>query len=109
MKVIFHINELSKWSSVLANVTNLLEAGRGDVISVEVLANGDAVKGYTDTGFGIIMHELVEEGVRLSSCEHAMKNHDLNKEDLFPFVKTVPAGVLRLVECQTAGYAYIKA
>lgn len=108
MKVIFHINEGSKWSTVIGNVNNLLKAGSKDVVSIEILANGDAVRGYTQADLGIGMHELVEKGVRLSSCQNAMNAFELTAEMLHPFVKVVPAGVLRLVECQTAGYAYIK-
>lgn len=108
MKVILHINELAKWSGVLSNVTNLLTDGKGLVISVEVLANGEAVKGYQEASLGIEMHELVERGVQLSCCQHAMDRFGIKAEELPPFIQVVPAGVLRLVECQSNGYAYIK-
>lgn len=108
MKVILHINELEKWSTIFSNVTNLLNDGKGQVTSIEILANGEAVNGYIRGDLGISMHELVEKGVRLSSCQHAMNHYSILADELPPYVYPVPAGVLRLVECQSNGYAYIK-
>ncbi len=42
-KAIFHINESEKWSTVLANINNLIkDLGKDDVV-VEIVANGYAV------------------------------------------------------------------
>lgn len=110
MKVVFHVNELSKWSSVIGNIKNLLAIEKSEVISIEIVANGEAVKAYTQADLGIIYHEeLVEKGVRLSACQNALTHFGVSKSDIHSFVKVVPAGVLRLIELQTAGYAYIKA
>lgn len=108
MKVVFHINENKKWSTVLNNVLNLLEEGKGQVISIEVVANGEAVLAYIENDHLIAMHEMVEKGVRFSSCQKSMDAQNVKKEMLHPFIKVIPSGVLRLVECQTADYAYIK-
>lgn len=110
MKVVFHVNELSKWSSVIKNIENLLAIKESEVIAIEVIANGEAVKGYTQADLGIIFHEeLVEKGVNLIACQNALTHFDISKKDIHSFVKVVPAGVLRLIELQTIGYAYIKA
>lgn len=108
MKVVFHINELEKWEMVLGNIINLLEAGKKDIRSAEVVASGDAVLGYIDSKLAIPMHELTELGVRFNSCQNAMNANNVDKISIHPFIKVVPAGVLRLVELQTAEYAYIK-
>ena len=39
-KVIFHITELEKWDSLLANVSNLLKEMSDVQVEIEVLANG---------------------------------------------------------------------
>lgn len=46
--VIFHIDEFQKWNLLLNNVKNLLLSYDNSLssISVEVLANSEAVKGY---------------------------------------------------------------
>ncbi|MEG0284503.1 MULTISPECIES: DsrE family protein [Vagococcus] len=108
MKVILHINELEKWPTILSNATNLLNDGKNAITEIELLANGNAVKGYQEIKFGISMHELVEKGVKLSCCKHAMEKFEIVEKELPPFVHVVPSGVLRLVEVQQEGYAYIK-
>lgn len=108
MKVVFHINELKKWETLLGNVNNLLISGKGEIKSIEVVANGNAIKAFVETKYLIPMHELVEKGVLFSSCQNAMNAQKIEKEALHPFIQVVPAGVLRLVELQTADYAYIK-
>ena len=45
-KVIFHVNELSKWEATLANVSNLLVDLANEAVEVIVLANGEAVRYY---------------------------------------------------------------
>ncbi len=108
MKVVFHINQLAKWESVLSSINNLLASGSGQVKSIEVVAVGESVKVFVETNYLIPMHELTEKGILFSSCNNALVAHDINKEELPPFIQVVPAGVLRLVELQAADYAYIK-
>ena len=107
MKVVFHVNELEKWSTVVGNINNLLKAD-AKMKAIEIVANGEAVKGYLQADLGIALHELAEKRVILNSCQNAMNHFEMTKETLPPFVGVVPAGILRLVECQTEGYAYIK-
>ena len=45
MKVVFHVNELEKWSTVVGNINNLLKAD-AKMKAIEIVANGEAVKGY---------------------------------------------------------------
>lgn len=42
-------------------------------------------------------------------CEGAMKNQQIQKDQLLPGVLTVPDGILELVEKQKEGWGYIKA
>ena len=43
-KVIFHIDENARWQMLLGNVENLLRALGSGHMTVEVLANGEAVQ-----------------------------------------------------------------
>ena len=45
-KVIFHIDENARWQMLLGNVENLLRALGSGHMTVEVLANGEAVQKY---------------------------------------------------------------
>ncbi|WP_297418203.1 DsrE family protein [Clostridium sp.] len=113
-KVIFHVDELSKWNLVLKNVSNLLEAIGNNKFYIEVLANAEAVKSYnapteeTDLNIANFMKELNTKGIKFAACNNALKGFGLKKEDINSFVNIVPAGVLELVEKQMEGYSYIK-
>ena len=111
-KVIFHIDEISKWKLLLANVSNLLTAVGNENFIVEVLANSEAVK-YFDTTLNLatginIMEDLHTKGVKFVACNNALKIYNIEKINIINFVSIVPAGVLELVERQHEGYAYIK-
>lgn len=115
-KVIFHIDETVKWGMVLGNVENLLAAAGTVPITIEVLANGEAVGMYaagkdsagTDNAFIQRMASLHEKGVAFAACRNAMRANRLTDNDLAGFVVPVPAGVMELVERQAQGYGYIK-
>ena len=101
-KVIFHIDENSKWSLLLNNVSNLLNAIGSEKVCIEVLANSEAVKYYDvsqDLNTDIkIMENLHKKGVKFVACNNALAAHDIKKENIIEFVDVVPAGVLELVK-----------
>lgn len=110
-KVIFHIDEMSKWKLLLANVSNLLNAIDNENLIVKVLANSEAVKYYNTTSNLDVdtnaMEYLHSRGVEFIACNNALKIYNI-KNNIINFVSIVPAGVLELVERQSEGYAYIK-
>lgn len=111
-KVIFHIDELSKWKLLLTNVSNLLKANDNNKYSVEVLANAEAVKYYDTTQNSETdintMEQLSEQGIKFVACNNALTAYNLPPQDLIPFVDIVPAGVIELIVKQSEGYSYIK-
>ena len=111
IKVIFHIDENSKWSLLLKNVQNLVQAVKPSASHIEVLANSEAVKSYVATDQNndmAVMKELAHSGIRFSACNNALKAMGIESKLLAPFVEVVPVGVLELIEKQAKGYAYIK-
>ncbi|HZK28281.1 MAG TPA: DsrE family protein [Thermoclostridium sp.] len=111
-KVIFHIDELSKWKLLLANVNNLLNAIDNKKFHIEVLANAEAVKYYDTSQFPEAdintIEELNNRGVDFIACNNALIANRIEKRNIIDFTNIVPAGVLELVEKQKEGYAYIK-
>ena len=111
-KVIFHIDEMSKWQVLLGNVSNLLNGIADTKLHVIVLANSEAVKSYeTNQGFDAVIHtmeSLNKEGVKFVACNNALMAYKMEKDDLIPFVDIVPAGIVELVKKQSEGYIYIK-
>lgn len=111
-KVIFHIDELSKWKLLLANVSNLLNAIDNKKFHIEVLANAEAVKYYDptqDLDSDINTMEILNNrGIEFVACNNALMANHIEKNNIIRFVNIVPAGVLELVDKQGEGYAYIK-
>ncbi|MGX7163084.1 DsrE family protein [Enterococcus massiliensis] len=104
MKVVFHIDELEKWSETSKNVKNLLKASSD--ITIVVSVNGIAIKGYLENKN---LPFIQTNSVQFHACNNAMKANKISKDDLPENVTVVPAGVLDLVELQSVGYGYVKA
>ena len=110
-RVIFHVDELSKWGLLLKNVQNLVQAAEGDSVQIEVLANSEAVKLYVKNRAVnelSAMQDLSKQGVHFVACNNALKGLSIGREQLAPFISVVPVGVLELIKKQSEGYAYIK-
>ncbi len=115
MKVVFHVNETNKWSSVISNANNILAYSKetGDEFVVEVIANGEAVIELSEKkaqykGLYESLRELSDQDVRFFSCRNAMRKYSVDEKELYQFVTAVPAGVVALIQRQAEGYAYIK-
>jgi len=106
--VVFHIDDSARWKRLLANVHNFV-SGTEDTVSLEVLANGDAVSALTSTAtLRSRIGPLARRGVRFIACENSMVVLGLSTEELIPEVDRVPAGVVHLAQRQWQGWAYIK-
>jgi intracellular sulfur oxidation DsrE/DsrF family protein len=111
IQAVFHIDEVAKWDILLTNVQNLIRDIDRTASSVEVVANSKAVEFYrtaANGNFTEIMRRLADAGVSFVACGNALKKFEIQREELLPFVKTVPSGVLELIKCQNKGYAYLK-
>jgi uncharacterized protein len=111
VKVVFHIDEVDKWSLLLANVRNLVKAV--DLVSsnITVLSNAKAVLVFGDSASlndADSMQELASKGVEFSVCQNSLNGVGIAIDLLPEYVKVVPVGVLSLIEKQADGFAYIK-
>lgn len=110
-KVVFHIDEMEKWDLLLANLENLIN-GFDEEIIVKVVANSVAVN-YLNSTSNLKqkvekLEELTKRKIEFLACENALKGQNINKENLFEFVQTTPAGVVELTKLQHDGFSYIK-
>lgn len=113
MKVLFHIDEREKWKLALGNVSNMVAHGRetGKVFEIEIVANSVAVmdlQGDPSSGFSGELEELHDSGVAICACRNALRNLQIDPQNLLPFIQVVPAGVVEIAERQQDGYAYLK-
>lgn len=109
-KVVFHIDEQTKVGLVLHNISNLITDIGGENLEIEMVANGDAVRVMVRSAneFGPMLKELVERQVVFCACANAMRNFEIQKDELLDFVTVVSSGVGEIVKKQAAGWAYIR-
>ena len=112
LKAIIHIDEMNKWKLVLANTRNLIEVLKGQSLTVEVLANSEAVQyliqSNNDDESSRPLRILADEKVLFAVCNNSLRGLDIDPKSLFDFVTVVPSGVVELTLKQHEGYAYIK-
>lgn len=98
------------WTGVLNNVENLQKALGPEHTQIEVVAHGRGLSLLlaTDAPLKERLQQASHSGVVLSACENTMRRKNVKKEDLLPFVKTVPSGVTEVVLKQEAGWSYLK-
>lgn len=103
--------EPARWALALNNVRNLqdaLGAGR-DAVEVEVVAFGPGIGVLARDGpVAAQVSEALEAGVAVSACRNTMRARKLTEADLHPGVQVVAAGVVRVVQRQQEGWAYLR-
>lgn len=111
MKVLFHIEESTKWPLTLQNAKNQpITATKKDDFQIEIVTNSQAVSELTKA-LQTFSDELVgpaERGVKTTACANVLCNLSIEPEQLHSFVRVVPVGAAELAEKQEKGYGYIK-
>ncbi|ETY73814.1 DsrE family protein [Lactiplantibacillus fabifermentans] len=103
-KVVVHVDEAAKVAMAQGNVQNLLAAlPTSEVI---IVVNGPAITTLTTSDWSAFMSANPQ--VEVDACRNAMNSHQLVPADLVTGVQVVPAGVVRIVELQALGFAYLK-
>jgi len=98
----------AKQQLVLNVARNLLKFYGADKVDVEVVAFGPGLRLlFKDNALGDQIQSLAAEGVRFSACQNtinAMAKKLGHKPELTPVARIVPAGIVRLVELNKAGF-----
>jgi intracellular sulfur oxidation DsrE/DsrF family protein len=112
-RVVMHLNsgEEKVQKGVLNNIKNLYEALGAERVNVELVAHGAGLSLFTkqDTKLAEELARLkTSYGVSYTACSNTMKAQGLTRADLIDQVdRTMPA-MVRLMELQEQGWAYIK-
>ena len=81
-KVIFHIDENSKFKLLLANLNNLIQSMDQEPITIEVLANSEAVKLFVLNDINEVEHtnvqNLINKGVIFSLCNNSLRSNKID-------------------------------
>jgi intracellular sulfur oxidation DsrE/DsrF family protein len=107
LKVLFHIDEMEKWTLLIGNIVNFIKDFDKDNYSITVVVNGESVSGLTES---IIVNKLKSfpKNVTFEVCRNSL-NHKHIEESILPdFVKVVKSGVVEIALLEEEGYHYIK-
>jgi intracellular sulfur oxidation DsrE/DsrF family protein len=98
--------------TALNNAVNLQKMVGLDQVDIEVVAYGPGLSLFTSKSpEAFRVPDLAQQEITFSACENTMK-HMVKKSgkevELVDGVRVVPAGVLRILELQEQGYAYLR-
>jgi intracellular sulfur oxidation DsrE/DsrF family protein len=96
--------------SLINNLKNFKEGWPKSKVEVVFHGNGIFMVMTEKTTFAKELQNFVEkEGIKMVVCENTMKQKKIKKEQLLPFMQTVPMGIGEIVLKQEQGWSYIKA
>ncbi|MCW3462251.1 DsrE family protein [Chitinophaga nivalis] len=93
----------------LRNIKNALEDPRlQQKITIELVAHGGGVTVFKkDHPYEELLQDLKARGVILVECENTLKERNIKKEELFPFISYTPSGNGELIIRQQEGWSYV--
>jgi hypothetical protein len=95
--------------TTLRNIQNALDDPRlKGKLTVELVVHGAGVAAFIKGApYEEALKRLQVEGVLLAQCLNTMREKNLTKDQLFPFVSYVPSGNGELIIRQQQGWAYM--
>ena len=106
MKVIFHVVEQDKWTSVISNVRDLLD--NFDDIQIEIIAMSKAAALFNRYSGVDFQGSIGNPKVNITIGKKALEENRL-KEELIPSeIKIEDLVITKIVKLQNEGYAYIR-
>lgn len=98
-----------KWNAVLGNVHNIrADVGKAN-IEIEVVVYGAGLDMLlADSLVANRVEEAMADGVRFVACGNTMIRRKLGKDDLIAGVEVAQSGIVRLMQRQQQGWAYVR-
>ncbi|MFE0018493.1 DsrE family protein [Mesorhizobium sp. NPDC059054] len=111
-RVAYHLDDIDKVAFVLGNIKNHYE-GTGGEVDIVLVVHGPALAAFKRSGASAAISSrfagLVKKGMTPHACANTMHGMDIALPDLFEgFASANAGGVVKLVELQAAGYAYLR-
>ena len=116
-KIVYHLTEPSvdKTKFVLGNIDNHIRGVGGwqNIEALELVVHGPALKNFVtkdmDPDVKQALARLQQQGVTLGACGNTMKAFNITLAQLPERTTYLPqGGVVRVMELQEQGYAYIR-
>jgi uncharacterized protein len=111
-KVAYHLSDAERASFVLGNIRNHYEGTAGNAM-IALVVHGPALAAFKARSASAVVSAdfagLQKRGLAAHACANTMRGMDLSLADLLPgFVVAENGGVVKLVELQRQGYAYLR-
>ena len=114
-KIFYHLDEpgVERAKAVLVNIENHVSVvGWKNIEAFELVVHGPALRTFLakdmDPDVRGKLETLLAGGLRFDACQNTMARQKIELKDLIEGVTPVPSGVVRVMELQEAGYAYIR-
>lgn len=114
-KVFYHLDDpgVDRAKAVLVNIENHVNVvGWKNIEALELVVHGPALRAFLakdiDPDVRGKLETLLAGGLRFDACQITMTRQKIDVKDLIEGVTPVPSGVVRVMELQEAGYAYIR-
>src|SRR5213594_1882816 len=114
-KIVYHLNEggVEKARAVLVNIENHVSVvGWKNIEALELVVHGPALRTFLardiDPDVRGKLETLLAGGLRFGACQITLTRQKIDAKDLIEGVTAVASGVVRVMEVQEAGYAYVK-
>ena len=116
-RVVYHLTDggIDKARAVLGNIANHVNGvgGWDHLDAVELVVHGPALKSFVtkdmDPALRGALDRLQTQGLALGACGNTMKGMSISLEQLPEGTRALPqGGVVRVMELQEAGYAYVR-
>ncbi len=116
-KIVYHLDEpgVEKAKAVLGNIRNHIVGvkGWGNIEALELVVHGAALKTFLkkdmDPEVKRALEVLQTEGMQFGACGNTIQGLRITLADVAEGAKELPqGGVVRVMELQERGYAYIR-
>jgi len=114
-KIFYHLDEpgIDRARAVLVNIENHVNVvGWKNIEALELVVHGPALRTFLakdiDPEVRGKLETLLAGGLKFDACQNTMARQKIELKDLIEGATPVPSGVVRVMELQEAGYAYIK-
>ncbi len=114
-KVFYHLDDpgVERARAVLVNIENHVNVvGWKHIEALELVVHGPALRTFLakdiDPEVRGKLETLLAGGLRFDACQNTMARQKIELKDLIEGATPVPSGVVRVMELQEAGYAYVK-
>ncbi len=114
-KAFFHLNEgdPAKAIAVLTNIQNYVDVvGWRNIEALELVVHGPGLRPFMVKGINSEVKGKIETlltgGLKMGACEITMRRQNIKLEELIEGLPAIPSGVVRVMELQEKGYAYIR-